>query len=523
MSSNSSKLETLKEWLSENEIWYDPEVLEIREDGGQYSVWGKSGVPAGEKACIIPKPAVLSTQTTGIANILQDEEIGGGVALTLSLLFEYSQGEDSPWHGYIQSLPKSEDLPILWSDEEVKLLEGTEIHESIGKEKIDLKDDYENLVMPILEKYPTLFPKDIFTFENFLNASTVVASRAFQVDDYHGDALLPLADLFNHKTADENLHIETNENVCEACGAFGPCEHDMYSDDEEDEEEEAPELVKSSQAKAENGSGDTKGEESEEDEEGYESDMDDDIIMSIVKPIEKNKQVFNTYGEHPNVYLLSKYGFAEEHNPYDFVAVDLETVQLLCAKTVGNDVASERFDFYEEVGQELVMQFLPQEDEDDEETPDDEEMADYEEISGDEMDEEEEGEGEEEEEEDDEDQGIYYQIQSDGTFDRELIYMLHVVCMEAPLFKKLSKDPSQAHQYISTLKDMLDQEELGKKSKKRKSGKPAFSGNPLVWKLLKDLITYRAKCYTPVTTLEEDTTRLQVTIYSNALSYYHSV
>jgi hypothetical protein len=39
----------------------------------------------------------------------------------------------------------------------------------------------------------------LWTLEKFQWAATLVASRAFYVDSFHGMSMVPLADLFNHK------------------------------------------------------------------------------------------------------------------------------------------------------------------------------------------------------------------------------------------------------------------------------------------------------------------------------------
>jgi len=53
------------------------------------------------------------------------------------------------------------------------------------------------------------FPKTQFaraspTLSDLKYAYSLVTSRAFQVDVYHGSAMVPLADLFNHK---EDNHV----------------------------------------------------------------------------------------------------------------------------------------------------------------------------------------------------------------------------------------------------------------------------------------------------------------------------
>jgi hypothetical protein len=107
--------------------------------------------------CRIARSAILSAKNCGIANILEDaifnvenddsdndndsefgQETGlsDRVALTLSVMFEIARGESSPWYGYLQSLPISEPLPIFWSDEPLTWLKGTELEESISKDKV---------------------------------------------------------------------------------------------------------------------------------------------------------------------------------------------------------------------------------------------------------------------------------------------------------------------------------------------------------------------------------------------------
>lgn len=79
----------------------------------------------------IPKDAILSIKTTGIANILEDESLEGGCSLALALMYEISQKTESPWYGYLQALPIHEDLPIFWSDEEKSLFKGTEMEHAV--------------------------------------------------------------------------------------------------------------------------------------------------------------------------------------------------------------------------------------------------------------------------------------------------------------------------------------------------------------------------------------------------------
>lgn len=55
----------------------------------------------------------------------------------------------------------------------------------------------------------------------------LVSTRAFFVDDYLEDCMIPFADLFNHEI-DEDVHMETIVEVCISCGDVG-CGCDLMS------------------------------------------------------------------------------------------------------------------------------------------------------------------------------------------------------------------------------------------------------------------------------------------------------
>lgn len=79
----------------------------------------------------IPKSSVLSSRSCGIANILDDEAVDGGCSLAVAVMYELAQGKESPWYGYLQALPASEDLPIFWEVSELELLRGTEMYNAV--------------------------------------------------------------------------------------------------------------------------------------------------------------------------------------------------------------------------------------------------------------------------------------------------------------------------------------------------------------------------------------------------------
>jgi hypothetical protein len=90
--------------------------------------------------CRIAREAVLSAKSCGVANILMDwfglEGLYRRTALTLAVLYEMACGETSPWYGYLQSLPLSEPLPLLWSADALAWLKGTAIESSLAEDRV---------------------------------------------------------------------------------------------------------------------------------------------------------------------------------------------------------------------------------------------------------------------------------------------------------------------------------------------------------------------------------------------------
>ncbi|KAI9021973.1 hypothetical protein DFJ74DRAFT_706873 [Hyaloraphidium curvatum] len=401
----------------------------VRGSGESVGVIALEDLAVDTVVATIPKDAVLSTRTTAIGDVLEEAELGGGAALSLALMFEREQGEKSPFYNYLRSLPDFETALPFWSPEELTMLEGTEPLEVVEQDKQYLREDFETLVVPILEKNRDLFPADSpnFTFEAFSKASSIVASRAFRVDAFHGDSLVPLADAFNHLTDNEHVHLETDEDVCPLCGGPWPCPqhaelvveggessddegdghacHDPDCEESHDEEggTEGPAKKQRKSAngdpggahpKAENGKRGSLGDDvlepisddssdeldgangasgtaSDSDSDGDEASdgkADDMMEMRLVRPAKKGDELFNTYGTHSNASLLHKYGFVDDgpgENKYDVVTVSLPLVKEAAAKAFGPpSVVDVSCKLWSAVTDELKSLFSDEEDED---------------------------------------------------------------------------------------------------------------------------------------------------------------
>ena len=105
----------------------------------------------------------------------------------------------------MHSLPVAEPLPLVWSDAELALLAGTGIGERARTRRAQLEDTWQKIGACAAEADDAGEASDALrTFQlpdwrAFVHTETITSSRAFYVDDVHGEALVPFADLLNQK------------------------------------------------------------------------------------------------------------------------------------------------------------------------------------------------------------------------------------------------------------------------------------------------------------------------------------
>lgn len=326
----------LSRFLEESEITLSG--IALQQTGTDLSIVSTRDLSEDDTVACIPRSCILSCHSTAIATLLEDSQIEGMSGLALVLLYETSLGETSPWANYISSLPQNEHIPLLWSSTEQSWLQGTDLGDSLHSDYASLREDYETMILPLIQSNPSVFPASMDTsFEAFANSMSLVSSRAFYTDDFHGEALVPLADAFNHRggSKGEHVHLESDGNVCSQCGETEYCEclllEEAEGDDEvepewesvsgSDEGSHASDVESFSEVLSESGS-DTSCPSLFDPETSSPDIMD----MRVIQSCRAGEEVFNTYGHHTNTYLLNRYGFAELDNMYDVVVVSMDEI-----------------------------------------------------------------------------------------------------------------------------------------------------------------------------------------------------
>merc|ERR1711900_1259 len=164
----------LNRWLKANgadlhKVYLDPEqrILRVRRK-----------IMKGEAILTLPPNLFISTALSRtdskIVQILEKEiELGTHSLISIYMLEEMKNKETTFWQPYIDVIPERyEDIPIFWSDAEVKELQGDALSRYTRRRET-LKHDYDQ----ICDHCPGF--KDTATLEEFMWARTAVITRTF--------------------------------------------------------------------------------------------------------------------------------------------------------------------------------------------------------------------------------------------------------------------------------------------------------------------------------------------------------
>ena len=250
-----------------------------------------------------------------------DRDINEYLAIACQLIREKNVlGEKSRWKPYIDVLPEVDEVnpTFTWSDEDLSFLEGSPVVAATQSMQMKLKREYDALLGgegALCDKYPDLFPREHFTYENWVWAFTMLFSRAIRLRNMRqGEtlAMVPYADLINH-SAFSGAYVDARE-----VGDW---------------------LFK------------TGGEE---------------VILYADRGYRKMEQVYISYGPKSNADLLLLYGFALERNPFNSVDVTVSIKPRTKADISEDDGASdadidplaeEKIAFVEDAGRKTIVDF----------------------------------------------------------------------------------------------------------------------------------------------------------------------
>lgn len=181
--------------------------------------------------------------------------------LAIFLIRERSKGNKSFWKPYLDTLPKENDLKLVfrWKMSDTIFLKGSKIPLATKYLKKKLDFQFYNLKERLFLQNLLVFPEEIFNLQSWEWAMTLLFSRAIYLQNSRRIAIVPYGDLLNHNPFStsyiDSKSIPFSNNI----------EIAMYSD----------------------------------------------------RSYNKFDQIFTTYGPKTNLELLLLYGFSSERNPFE--------------------------------------------------------------------------------------------------------------------------------------------------------------------------------------------------------------
>ncbi|KAG0293957.1 hypothetical protein BGZ96_002007 [Linnemannia gamsii] len=279
-------------WLATNGATVSKSIAlqDYSGEGAGRGVVAVADISKDEELFSIPRPLLLSPETSELAKKLDLTTLEGWNPLMICMIYEYGRGATSHWKSYFDILPMEFSTPMFWSAEELKELAGTGVIDKIGREEAE--SIFKEKLWPLISAHPELFPTEHQDKEaGFLNV-------------FHRMGSLIMAYAFHDTLPDKDE------------------DEDMDEDDEDDEEEEKVNVSMVPMADMLNH------------KTGHNNARlfheKDCLRMVAIKPIKNGQQIYNTYGELCNADLLRKYGFVDVPNPNNIAEISGESVVAKC-------------------------------------------------------------------------------------------------------------------------------------------------------------------------------------------------
>ena len=67
--------------------------------------------------------------------------------------------------------------------------------QTVQEDKALVYEDWRENILPLLDSEPSKLNPAFFGVEQYFAAKSLISSRSFEIDDYHGFGMVPLADL----------------------------------------------------------------------------------------------------------------------------------------------------------------------------------------------------------------------------------------------------------------------------------------------------------------------------------------
>ena len=220
-------------------------------------------------------------------------------------LTQPTKGAPKSFGPSMRVLPPSVPLPICWKRNELALLAGCltgiQLLQEVAAQIMSLASDLISLVEGgILHRFPSLFPPDLLTWDRWVWAASVHASRLLPAKCYFYKE--ENESLSQKPAYDKSLH--SPQEIWDELGVMIPL-LDMLN-----HETVTAQVTWECPPKTKEGEVDTRS-----------GDGDGNAKIILHKRVKKGSQIYTNYGIECNKELISRYGFAQMGNASDSVPI----------------------------------------------------------------------------------------------------------------------------------------------------------------------------------------------------------
>ncbi|KAL4654631.1 hypothetical protein ACB092_01G394600 [Castanea dentata] len=273
------KEECLLQWGENNGITTRLQIAYV--EGAGRGAIARENLNVGDIAVEIPVSTVISEELIRESNMFHIlEKIDGISSETILLLWSMKEKHNcnSKFKIYFNTLPEEFNTGLSFGIDAIMALDGTMLLEEIVQAKQHLQTQYDSLFPTLCNDHPDIFPREVYTWEQFLWACELWYSNSMQVmfpDGKLRTCLIPIAGFLNHSIYPHILHY----------GKVDPATNSLK--------------------------------------------------FCLSRPCSEGEQCFLSYGNFSSSHLLTFYGFLPQgDNPYDVIPMDFEAEQEDC--TEGN-------------------------------------------------------------------------------------------------------------------------------------------------------------------------------------------
>jgi len=197
-------LEQLQAWAKSKGV--DTSKVQISTDlaSGQAILVAAKDLGAGEAVLSVSDANWLSVEAVKRSKIGKAVEgLEPWVQIALLLVHERFVAPSQEWGAYASALPATPRGPLFWNEQQLAMVKGTQLMESLQGYKAFFQSRYTQLFGPqgALSAQSSLFPPSAFSYANFLWAVAHVRAHAHAPLEGDDLALVPLADEVAHRRA----------------------------------------------------------------------------------------------------------------------------------------------------------------------------------------------------------------------------------------------------------------------------------------------------------------------------------